>query len=475
MCRPGLSAVAAFLLVTPAPARAAPEPPAPVQERPVPTEPAPQAEPGSELRVWLVTAAPGTAVWERFGHNAIRVLDTRTGQDVSYNWGIFDFDQVDFIPRFLKGQMLYMMAPFRTAPMIDSYTRAGRPVSLQELALTPAQRDGLRDFLAWNALPENREYFYDYFLDNCSTRARDALDRVLGGALSARFADAETGTSYRYHTRRLTRMDPLLYTGMDLLLGTPGDQPITVWQEMFLPMTLMEAVREITVTGPDGTARPLVMDERVLEAGGWEPTAVERGADPDAPGVEGTGGGGDGPAHPWGPPTPPSWLVFYLALGVALGGAMAWLGTGAARASAAAATASAVEGAPGGRALRVGAGALASIWSVAAGFVGTVLVLVLFTDHQFMAWNENLFLFTPLSWGLAVLAPLALAGKTGVRAARALGWTVVGVAVLGLLVQLLPQARQQNAIFFALALPVHLGLAWSLERRLREGAPEAAA
>lgn len=78
------------------------------------TDPAPGGltpVPGSELRVWLVTVGAGEAVWERFGHNALRVLDTSTGEDVSYNWGIFDFNQVDCIPRFLKGQMLYMMAP----------------------------------------------------------------------------------------------------------------------------------------------------------------------------------------------------------------------------------------------------------------------------------------------------------------------------------------------------------------------------
>ena len=90
-------------------------------------------EPGAELRVWLITAGPGDAVWERYGHNAIRVLDTSTGRDVSYNWGIFDFQQVDFIPRFLQGRMLYMMAPFQTQTMIDSYARADREVILQEI------------------------------------------------------------------------------------------------------------------------------------------------------------------------------------------------------------------------------------------------------------------------------------------------------------------------------------------------------
>ena len=177
--------------------------------------------PGSELRVWLVTVGAGEAVWERFGHNALRVLDTSTGEDVSYNWGIFDFNQVDFIPRFLKGQMLYMAAPFHTGPMVEAYARTGRRIVMQELALSPAQRVVLRDLAARNVLPENREYFYDYFLDNCSTRVRDVLDQVLGGALARRYAGAPTGTSFRYHIRRLTRSDPLLFTGMDVLLGMP--------------------------------------------------------------------------------------------------------------------------------------------------------------------------------------------------------------------------------------------------------------
>lgn len=405
---------------------------------------------GAELRVWLVTAAPGSAVWERFGHNAIRVLDTRTGRDLSYNWGIFDFDQVDFVPRFLMGRMLYMMAAFPTGPMVDSYLRAGRPVALQELELTAAQKAELRSFLEWNALPENRDYFYDYFLDNCSTRARDALDDVLGGLLADRYAGEPTGTSYRFHTRRLTRMDPLVYTGMDILLGSPGDQPISVWEEMFLPMTLMQELREARVPGSDGGTRPLVRSERILLPDGTTAEAPRSGPD-RATGMDEPGGG---TAHPWGPPAPPSAFLVFLAAGLALGGLLLWTGTKAGH----------------GRLARVSAGLLAGGWSLLAGLFGAILVAVLFTDHQFMAWNENLFLFTPLSLALAVLAPAALGAGRAVRAARAVGWAVAGVAVLGFVLQvapaaLLPWARQENAILFALALPVHLALAWTLQRR----------
>ena len=74
-------------------------------------------EPGSELRVWLVTAGPGDAVWERYGHNALRVLDTRTGYDVSFNWGIFSFGQpvqfkhVSFGPSQEGGSNVYWVYP----------------------------------------------------------------------------------------------------------------------------------------------------------------------------------------------------------------------------------------------------------------------------------------------------------------------------------------------------------------------------
>ncbi|NJD20389.1 MAG: DUF4105 domain-containing protein, partial [Gemmatimonadetes bacterium] len=181
--RPGMpiriAALAASLLLAAGPLAAQPAAP----------DSAALPEAGSDLRVWLITVGPGAAVWERFGHKAIRVADVVTGRDLAYNWGIFDFDQVGFIPRFLKGQMLYMLAPFRSGPMIEAYAGTGREVVAQELALTPSQRAALQAFADWNALPQNRDYRYDYFRDNCSTRVRDALDQALAGALSRRFLE----------------------------------------------------------------------------------------------------------------------------------------------------------------------------------------------------------------------------------------------------------------------------------------------
>jgi hypothetical protein len=393
-----------------------------------PADTAALPEPGSDLRVWLTTVGPGAAVWERFGHNAIRVVNTTTARDVSYNWGIFDFNQAGFIPRFLKGQMLYMMAPFRSVPMMEAYAGMGREVVMQELALTPAQRVALEQYAEWNALPENRNYRYDYFRDNCSTRVRDLLDRALDGALARRFQAEPSGTSYRWQIRRITGNDPLLYTGMDVLLGTPGDRPISVWEEMFIPMTLRDAVRKVTVPDGAGGERPLVISERVA--------------------VPGTG-----PAEP---KAPPSWLPWYLLLGLALGGALAWAGTRAAA---------------GARWARWAFGAAGAAWSLLAGFVGTLLVLVLATDHVFMYWNENLFLAEPLSLAFVVLVPLAVrrSGRGALRIAERTALAVLAVALFGLAAKILPATTEDNGIFLALVTPAHLGLWWGL-RALRRSA-----
>ena len=108
-------------------------------------------EPGANLSVYLMTMGPGDAVWEKFGHNAIWIRDTTRGLDVAYNWGLFDFDAVDFYPRFLKGSMLYSMGGYAGVETVNAYASYNRSVWAQELALTPAQKQELLDFVRWNA------------------------------------------------------------------------------------------------------------------------------------------------------------------------------------------------------------------------------------------------------------------------------------------------------------------------------------
>jgi len=382
----------------------------------------PRAAPGSELRVYLMTMGPGVAVWERFGHNAIWIDDSSVEPDTAYNYGLFDFQQENFLLRFIRGQMWYWMAGFPAESYVQTYVRDNRSVWLQELNLPPHARLELREFLRWNERPENRFYHYDYYRDNCSTRVRDAIDRVIGGAIEAQTASRPTGTTYRFHTQRLTANDPLVFTGLLLALGQQVDRPISAWEEMFLPLALRDHVRQVTVTGPDGARVPLVASERTL----FESTA------PPPPGA------------------PPSWLHWYLLVGTVIGALAATLG-GLARRQ--------VAG-------RLGLGVVAVVWGSLGGLAGVVLAgLWAFTDHVMAYRNENLFQVNPLVLALAVLVPLGLGGSgRAARWARALALGLAGLSLLGLVLQVLPGFDQVNGQVIALALPIHLGFALGLRR-----------
>jgi hypothetical protein len=381
----------------------------------------PAGPPGSELTVYLMTMGPGSLVWERFGHNAIWIHDPAAPPDQAYNYGLFDFHQQNFLLRFIKGQMWYWMDGFPAESYVRAYRRTNRSVYLQELNLPPAARLELQRFLRWNQEPAHRFYHYDYYRDNCSTRVRDALDRVLGGAIRAQTDTVPAGTTYRFHTQRLTANDPLIFTGLLLALGQGVDRPISKWEEMFLPMEMRDHLRGVTVPGADGRPAPLVLSERTL----FESTA----------------------APP--PPVPPRWLARYLFLGVILGCAAAWLGGVARRESSG----------------RVAFGLVAGGWELLAGLGGAVLAgLWSLTDHVMAYRNENLFQINPLTLVLALVLPFAIRSSRVGRVAEALALVVAGLSVLGLVLKVLPGFDQANVQVIALALPAHLGVAAGLRR-----------
>src|SRR3546814_8582955 len=59
----------------------------------------------STPRIGVATMQPGTIFFERFGHDAIVVIDPATGAATSYNFGFFDPDEPDFISNFVHGHM----------------------------------------------------------------------------------------------------------------------------------------------------------------------------------------------------------------------------------------------------------------------------------------------------------------------------------------------------------------------------------
>lgn len=381
-----------------------------------------------DLRIVLITVGPGELIYERFGHNALWVHDPEAGTDVAYNYGVFDFGRDDFVTNFLLGRMVYWLEGWNAYATLRSYRAQDRDIWLQELALTPEQARALRDFLVWNAHPAHREYRYDYYLDNCSTRVRDALDSVLAGALRAATAAVPTGTTFRWHTARLTgerAADVPEFTGLMIGLGPAADRPISAWEAMFLPMKLREGLDRLRIPGPDGSPIAVVRSE----------TRYHRA--------------GDGPERD----APPCWWPGYLAAGLLIGGSLVLLAHRG-RTS---------------RGARVCFAALGGCWLLAAGSCGVVLAaLWALTDHAVAYRNHNLFHLSPLA--LAVLA-VGIARRRVTPAIRRLAAAVAGLSLLGLAVGLIPGIGQVNHVVVALAVPVNLALAWALCRR-RGRAPD---
>lgn len=389
--------------------------------------------PGQSLKVSLITIGQGDVVWERFGHNAILIQDEETGWEASYNWGIFDFEQVDFIPRLIRGTMLYGMGVSDPDSSLLEYQRAGRPVWIQELALTPSEEWELLALVEENYLPENRDYRYDYYKDNCSTRVRDALDHALGGQLSALFSADTTAFTYRWHTRRILRELPLYYLGIQFVLGPTADKPITEWEEMFLPLSLMDGIREVQLPDGDGGVRSLVTAERVLHD----------------------------PGRPEPPTSPPFALPIFLAVGILWGGVLLRLiGTGS------------VPGV--GR--RLGVALLGGGWGLVAALSGSLLLGAwLFTDHVFWYANFNLFQVNPLFFPLPVAFLLFLFTRRYPRWGRDLAFVLALISVAGVALQLLPGLGEKNGEILALTLPMNLALWAGAVKLYRKGREEPSA
>ena len=365
-----------------------------------------------------MTMGNGTRIWERFGHNAIRIVDATHGTDSVYNWGTFDFAQPHFLQRFLTGNTLYWMQGDDMARTVDVYRYTNRSVWVQELDLTPAQRLAVRDFIVWNARPENRYYRYDYYLDNCSTRVRDLIDRVVGGQLKQAMASHLTNTTYRFHTQRSFQFDPAVALGTNIGLGEVADRRISEWEESFLPARLQDHIRDVKVRDSTGTMHPLVKAERVVFAANGPPE----------------------------PRQPPDEMVRNLAIGLAVAVLLGVLARGASA---------------GKRAARIGFTTLATIWTALNGILGVLLVVGwTATRHVFMAHNENLLQFDVLSLALAIVLPLAVARARAVRAARTLAIVIAAIASVGFAMQILPWFNQVNGEVIALTLPAHLALAW---------------
>ena len=223
-----------------------------------------KAQSDRQLRVSLITCFPGQEVFELYGHTAIRITDGQS--DMVYNFGLFSFNKPNFIYRFVKGETDYAVGSYPMIYFLPEYIERNSKVVEQILNLSNNQAKSLQARLDSLCLPENREYRYNYVLNNCATRPRDLIEETIGGINFP--TPVDTTLTFRDIMRRYSPNYPWYQFGIDLALGSGIDRIVTAREQMFAPVFLMEAFATAKTTGN----QPLVRQTIILFDGSESPT-----------------------------------------------------------------------------------------------------------------------------------------------------------------------------------------------------------
>jgi len=209
------------------------------------------------VEISLLTCSPGQEVYSLYGHTAIRYHDLRDEeQDWAFSYGMFSFKKSFFVLRFMFGLTDYDLGVLPIGAFNKEYEKRGSSVVEQRLNLTAEEKIALRDALFENAAPENRTYRYNYFYDNCTSRARDIIERNMAGEKHYGQGRGEQPT-WRQLVHRYTDGHRWTACGVDLLLGVKADMKASPREQQFLPEVLMEDFAAGTTTAY-GESRPMV-------------------------------------------------------------------------------------------------------------------------------------------------------------------------------------------------------------------------
>lgn len=212
------------------------------------------SQPADSADVYLLTCAPGNESYSIYGHTALRIAIRGTSFDMVYNWGIFDFSTPNFVYRFAKGKLDYMLGAYSYERFLEEYINEGRSVWSQKLNLTVAEKEKMFELVNENLRPENIRYRYDFFFDNCATRVRDIIADAAADTVI--YPVKEKKKSFRQLIDPYQKVLPWLDLGADMLLGLQADRKATVSDEMFLPVHLRDNLASAVIVH-DGKQEPL--------------------------------------------------------------------------------------------------------------------------------------------------------------------------------------------------------------------------
>ena len=220
------------------------------------------AQKRDSIQFSLLTCSPGTEIYSLFGHTAIRYQNYTQNKDIVFNYGMFSFSSPNFIYRFVKGETDYQLGVNDFRSFEAEYMFRGSSVYQQILNLTYEEKLKLQNLLFTNYLPQNRVYRYNYFYDNCTTRARDQIEKCIDGDVE--YPTSVPDKTFRGIIHEFTKGFDWEEFGIDLCLGAGADKPIGIRQQMFSPFYMRSFVEGAFIKDENGNTRPLVLREEVI-------------------------------------------------------------------------------------------------------------------------------------------------------------------------------------------------------------------
>ena len=380
---------------------------------------------GKDLTLKIAVMGPGDELYFWWGHIALVIDDAHTGQSRFYDYGLFSFDNDHFFVNFAFGRLFYSCGASPAAGNMAVYIDTNRDIVLYTLDVPPEKREEVRRFAEESILPENRNYLYHHFRDNCSTRIRDIIDIATYGQFSEQFSGEPGRFTLRQHVRRHTWFSPFFDWILNFWMGQDIDTPITVWEEMFLPSEVGSRITGFEYTDPGGTSHQLVSGVETINTAQGRPAVL------------------DFPRKQW-----PRELIFSLALSLFLG--LLFFTQKKSPAFA-----------------QVTLGILHSLFGLVFGAAGLLLFFMsFFTSHDYTWHNANLLFCNPL---FLIAVPLGIRYASSTNYDKRLKaeftlrllWllTVLGIFA-SMLIKLSPRFWQKNLTDQMLMLPIALTLAF---------------
>lgn len=217
---------------------------------------------GDSLTASLLTCSPGEEMYEYYGHTALLIRDFTKGEDVVFNYGLFNYNAPHFVWRFVRGDTDYQVGATYLLDFLPEYAERGSFVRELLLNLTQPEVHRLFQSLVANCQPQNSTYHYDFFYDNCATRVRDQIKHCLDGKLV--YTAPVAKKSLRDIVHEYSKNYAWSVFGQDLLLGAEADRTASREIQQFAPLYLEKDLSTARIRQADGQMRPLVKQVQKL-------------------------------------------------------------------------------------------------------------------------------------------------------------------------------------------------------------------